>query len=1211
MIHRETPNFKASLYAPNPLEVAYWIDLKEGPDGQVIKTFDGKEWVRINDILNDEQTAEIEKLKERCTILEETKLDIDVFNEYVEEATEIHEHLEQTKADKATTLAGYGITDAYTKDETDQRINSAVADLVDQAPEMLDTLNELANALGDDPNFATTITNELANKQDELVAGVNLKTINGESLLGSGNIAIIGGEGGDIDLSNYATLIDLAQKQDLLVSGTNIKTVNGQSLLGNGNIEIEGGDVDLNNYYTKSEVDGKIPTVPTNVSAFTNDAGYITNAALSDINQNITNLQESVTNIEESVSNLDNYATDEELAQGLSSKQDTLVSGTNVKTINGQSILGSGNITIESPEGGITDAPADGNLYGRRDGSWSQVTIPDTSNFITETTADSKYQPKGTYLTSIPDEYVTDTELTAKNYATVSQIPDVSDFVTESEVNQKIASLVDSAPETLDTLNELAAALGDDPNFATTIATQIGQKQDTLVSGTTIKTINNESLLGSGNISVATSEQLTEGLANKLDITTYTSDKANFALKSEIPNVDEYLTEIEADGKYQPKGDYLTEATTKTINSKSIQGSGNLQLCEYESLSFSELKSKASAHQLTPGSSYFIEDYQCAYIEPVTDTERIETASNWQIVVRAISSDAIAIEASVVDKTTNKDLGYKLVWFSINKEDAVWTKTVSDDNFRGVILRLVDKYNNDFPYDFKHIRYARYAVTDIQINKTPGTADYVSAWRYLNPVGLETTVYISDERASIGAGNTSVSKEADLIDGALSGKFRHLWTGNRADLTDDYISEYWRIWESTTHPRNKYLAASTNLNTRFVNTGTDTNPLNFTVDAEDVAYFYTFDKDGQDASEMLTDEGNPAIHDVSSTSSNAFGFSPDYPLQNNVFNIYGNPYNSGHIFNVRMDSNCFSNTFIIGTYGAGTQYSYMYECSFDSMRYNIVMSQFWTQVYIKGTNNRNIFIGSYQSQVRMEQVSDNIICGEMFNCDLYRVNDNLFINVPYNGIYTDGGASIDGEVAYLTQYRNCYGNIFGPAQYSNFTGNHINSNTFADYYYKGINALGRTGYCYFGAPVRWGVTWDYNLLGLNTNYHIQRSYFGPGSITLYTEEHTDIHHLTFGAATSVFNNIVDNVYFVGYIIPQTTLAKAENRAGKATQLISNSGSIYLDAHSSLATKSELEDLATKSEIANMVSSTSVNSIQVVSSLPSVQEDGVLYLVTGE
>ena len=46
----------------------------------------------------------------------------------------------------------------------------------------------------------------------------------------------------------------------------------------------------------------------------------------------------------------------------------------------------------------------------------------------------------------------------------------------EEIVDQKVAEIVDAAPEALDTLNELAAALGDDPNFATTILTEIGNK---------------------------------------------------------------------------------------------------------------------------------------------------------------------------------------------------------------------------------------------------------------------------------------------------------------------------------------------------------------------------------------------------------------------------------------------------------------------------------------------------------------------------------------------------------------------------------------------------------------------------------------------------------------------------------------------------------------------------------------------------------------
>ena len=57
-------------------------------------------------------------------------------------------------------------------------------------------------------------------------------------------------------------------------------------------------------------------------------------------------------------------------------------------------------------------------------------------------------------------------------------IPSIDGLATETYVNNKVAGLVGSAPETLDTLNELAAALGGDANFATTVANQIGTKVD-------------------------------------------------------------------------------------------------------------------------------------------------------------------------------------------------------------------------------------------------------------------------------------------------------------------------------------------------------------------------------------------------------------------------------------------------------------------------------------------------------------------------------------------------------------------------------------------------------------------------------------------------------------------------------------------------------------------------------------------------------------
>ena len=58
----------------------------------------------------------------------------------------------------------------------------------------------------------------------------------------------------------------------------------------------------------------------------------------------------------------------------------------------------------------------------------------------------------------------------------VSQLTNNAGYQTETQVSAKVSALVDSAPEALNTLNKLAAALGDDPNFATTVTNQIAGK---------------------------------------------------------------------------------------------------------------------------------------------------------------------------------------------------------------------------------------------------------------------------------------------------------------------------------------------------------------------------------------------------------------------------------------------------------------------------------------------------------------------------------------------------------------------------------------------------------------------------------------------------------------------------------------------------------------------------------------------------------------
>lgn len=107
------------------------------------------------------------------------------------------------------------------------------------------------------PNHVKTITQSNItnwnNKQEQLISGTNIKTINNTSILGSGNIKIEGGGSSD-----YSEL-------------TNKPSINNITLNGN-KTSSDLGLQPAGNYALKSE----IPTVPTNVSAFTNDAGYLT-----------------------------------------------------------------------------------------------------------------------------------------------------------------------------------------------------------------------------------------------------------------------------------------------------------------------------------------------------------------------------------------------------------------------------------------------------------------------------------------------------------------------------------------------------------------------------------------------------------------------------------------------------------------------------------------------------------------------------------------------------------------------------------------------------------------------------------------------------------------------------------------------------------------------------------------------------------------------
>jgi hypothetical protein len=101
---------------------------------------------------------------------------------YVNEGTNIDVTGAGTLADPYVVSAGPALaTDA----EMTSAVNAAVAALVDAAPGTLDTLNELAAALGDDPSFATTITNLIATK-----IAASIIDAKGDLLVGTANDAV-------------------------------------------------------------------------------------------------------------------------------------------------------------------------------------------------------------------------------------------------------------------------------------------------------------------------------------------------------------------------------------------------------------------------------------------------------------------------------------------------------------------------------------------------------------------------------------------------------------------------------------------------------------------------------------------------------------------------------------------------------------------------------------------------------------------------------------------------------------------------------------------------------------------------------------------------------------------------------------------------------------------------------------------------------------
>lgn len=131
-------------------------------------------------------------------------------------------------------------------------------------------------------------------------------------------------------------------------------------------------------------------------------------------------------------------------------------------------------------------------------------------------------------------------------------IPDTSEFVTKTEYNPKEQAIA----EALTDLNENKADKTEIPDVSTfATKTELNAKQDALVSGTNIKTINNQSILGEGNIEI----QGGAGEQQQADWNQTNTTAVDY-IKNKPTNVSDFANDAGYLTQHQSLADYYTKS---------------------------------------------------------------------------------------------------------------------------------------------------------------------------------------------------------------------------------------------------------------------------------------------------------------------------------------------------------------------------------------------------------------------------------------------------------------------------------------------------------------------------------------------------------------------------------------------------------------------------------------------------------------------------
>lgn len=406
------------------------------------------------------------------------------------------------------------------KYQTEEEVKQMISDLVDGADDALDTLKELAEALGNDPNFATTITNKLTDLRTALTEEVN-RAKEAEAALGAAVAAVQDNLEYGLDQINKkidTVKADLKAEIDRVEkkvdkNAEDIKDLEDKVNQGNGELEKELKDLIQKEKDERIAADNEIKESVNDLktlhindkasleSKIAEETANRTNADTvldSKINEEITNRQADTLALQGKIDQekVDRHSEDQVLHNEISKEvtdrtnADNALQGNIDKEVQARTVADQ--VLQDNIDSEATTRAAQDLVLEHKIEDVKEQGVEDKEQLLNAIAAEAAAREKGdkdldTKKVDKREGYsLTKNDFTdilkAKldgieekaNYIThLSQLINDSGFQTEEEVNAAIQKIIGSAPEVLDTLKEIADALGNDPNFAATITKKL------------------------------------------------------------------------------------------------------------------------------------------------------------------------------------------------------------------------------------------------------------------------------------------------------------------------------------------------------------------------------------------------------------------------------------------------------------------------------------------------------------------------------------------------------------------------------------------------------------------------------------------------------------------------------------------------------------------------------------------------------------------